>query len=81
MLCVFQKSFDILEEKYWKADRKIVVWDGWSDVMWWKWCKAITIWINTNKPKDTQILDYQVEKIKDIYNLIPQIWQNLPKNL
>ncbi len=67
---VFQKSFEQLEKKYWKSIEKIVVWDWWSDVMWWKWCDSITIWINENSPKDKKVLDFQVKNIKKIYDII-----------
>jgi len=61
---VFLKSFEQLEKKYWKSIERIVVWDWWSDVIWWKASNAMTIWINTNKPKDKKILDVQIKNIK-----------------
>jgi len=67
---VFLRSFEQLEKKYWKSIERIVVWDWWSDVIWWKASNAMTIWINTNKPKDEKILDVQVKNIKEIYNII-----------
>ena len=67
---VFLRSFEQLEKKYWKSIERIVVWDWWSDVIWWKASNAMTIWINTNKPKDEKMLDVQVKNIKEIYNII-----------
>jgi len=67
---VFLRSFEQLEKKYWKSIERIVVWDWWSDVIWWKASNAMTIWINTNKPNDKKILDVQVQNIKEIYNII-----------
>ena len=67
---VFLKSFEVLEEKYWKADIKWVVGDWWSDIIWGKWCNAKTIWINKNKPKDKNLLDFQIEAIDEVYDII-----------
>lgn len=67
---VFEKSFEQLEKQFQKADKKWVVGDGWSDVVWWHKAWAKTIWINTNIPKNKEYLDYQVWNIKEVYDII-----------
>jgi len=67
---VFNKSFQVLEEKYWNPYNKWVIWDWWSDVEWWFRAQAKTIWINNNSPKNLDFCTFQVNTIKEIYNLL-----------
>jgi len=67
---VFNKSFEILEKNYWKPSQKWVIWDWWSDVEWWTKTGAKTIWINSNSPKNKELLNFQINTIKEVYNLI-----------
>lgn len=69
---VFEKSFKTLENKYWIPEKKYVVWDWWSDVEGWYKSWAKTIWINQKRimPKIPDYLDYQVDYLLDVVNVI-----------
>lgn len=69
---VFINSFKILEENYWKPNEKFVVGDGKSDIIWWHYTGATTIFYNNTQIESSfdESADFTITSFEQLLQFI-----------